>query len=103
MSWGRGPVEGLTAQQWRRARARAARRYHPDLGGEVDTYLDALRVVDATFGVGTLPAPRAVVVGRDRSSRARLARVLAGARRGARLVLARVPRRWRPGPTYIDL
>lgn len=101
MSTGRGPLQGRAAQQWNRARARAARRHHPDLGGDVDTYLDALRVVDAKFGVGT--APRAVVVRRDRSSRARLARALLRARRGARRVMAHVPRRFRPGATYIDL
>lgn len=102
MSTGRGPLDGRTAEQWNRARARTARQHHPDLGGDVDTYLDALRVVDAQFGVGTFGTAK-VLVHRDPSSRARSVRALVQARRAARLVLARVPRRWRPGPGYIDL
>lgn len=102
MSTGRGPLDGRTAGQWSRARARAARQHHPDLGGDVDTYLEALRVIDAKFGVGTL-ATAQVVVHRDRSGRARLARAMVRARRATRRVKAHVPRRWRPGATYIDL
>lgn len=102
MSTGRGPLDGRMAEQWSRARARAARQHHPDLGGDVDTYLDALRGIDAKFGVGTF-APAQVVVHRDRSNRARLARALVRGRRATRRVMAHVPRRWRLGATYIDL
>lgn len=35
---------------WRRARARVAREHHPDLGGDLDTYLTAVAGVDARFG-----------------------------------------------------
>ncbi len=102
MSAGRGPLNGHTAEQWRRARARAARRHHPDMGGDVETYLDALLAVDAQFGVGAFGTARVQVL-RDRSPRARLAQTLGRARRTARHVTARIPTRWRRGPDYIDL
>lgn len=102
MSTGRGPLNGQRAEQWRRARARVARQHHPDMGGNVDTYLDALLAVDAHFGVGAYGTARVQVV-RDRSLRARLAQAVSRTRRAARHVSAHIPTRWRPGATYIDL
>lgn len=102
MSIGRGRPDCETAEQWSRARARAAREHHPDRGGDVQAYLSALSAVDARFGVGTFGTAY-VQVRRDRSPRARLAQALRVARRTARRGTARLPGRWRPGPTYIDL
>ncbi|MEP6854802.1 MAG: hypothetical protein ABJA33_04995 [Pedococcus sp.] len=102
MSSGRGPLDGRRAEEWRRARARASRQHHPDLGGDVHIYLDALRAVDAQFGVGDFGTTH-VQVHLDRSPWARLAHARVRARRAARRVIAHLPRRWRPGPTYIDL
>lgn len=102
MSIGRAPLDCKTAEQWSGARARAARQHHPDMGGDVDAYLNALSVVDAQFGVGTFGTAY-VQVRRDRSTRTRLAQALGLARRTARRGTARLPRRWRPGATYIEL
>lgn len=102
MSTGRGRLSCETAEQWSRARARAARQHHPDMGGDVEAYLNALSAVDTQFGVGTFGTAY-VQVRRDRSPRARLAQALRLARRAAGRGSARLPGRWRPGPTYIDL
>lgn len=102
MSPGRGPLDAPTADEWRRARVRAARQHHPDVGGDVDAYLQALRAVDVQFGVGDHGTTH-VHVHRDGSLRARLARAASCSRRAGQRVLVRVPQRWRPGPTYIDL
>ncbi len=75
------------AQQraWTLARRRAARAHHPDRGGDVATYLDALAAVDAHFGVPAAggrplpPAPPVVAAARRR-------------RRPLRAVQTRLPR-----------
>lgn len=85
-----GPDAGGTspAQQraWTLARHRAARTYHPDRGGDVATYLDALAAVDARFGFPAASdheAPKVVGASRRR-------------RRPLRAVRTRLPR-WVPG------
>jgi len=96
------PLDGPTARQWSRARARAARQHHPDRGGDVDTYLNALQKVDAQFGVGNFGSVH-VTVHLDRSVHARLARTVRQARLATRHVLNQLPQRLRPGATYIEL
>ena len=102
MTTGRGSLGAQAAREWSRARARAARQHHPDVGGDVDTYMRALEAVDIEFGVQDAGDSR-VDVHLDPSGRARAARALVRVRRTVRSVLARVPKRWRPGKTYIDL
>jgi hypothetical protein len=76
------------AAAWRSARREAARRHHPDRGGTVQEYLDALAAVDASF------AGAPVVVRR---------RAMARAARRLRRLLRRSRRRLPGAPRYLDL
>ena len=94
------PVPPTDAQlaAWRSARRDAARRHHPDLGGDADALVRALAEVDRRFGrvtgaADTTPHPP-YVVRRTRRNRLRRWVTKAGGRAAAR----------RPGaPTWIDL
>ncbi len=75
---------------WRRARRAAAKRHHPDRGGDAEALHEALAAVDRDFGRSSRPSrpPRPVVVVRSRRRRmarwaARLARRAAARRPGA--------------------
>lgn len=95
-------LDGRQAAQWGRARARAARAHHPDLGGNVDTYLEALHQVDARYGVGASGTVR-VQIHRSRAPWARVRRATRAARNMTRELSTHLPPRFRPGPSYIDL
>lgn len=97
-----GALDPGRAAAWGRARARAARAHHPDLGGDVNTYLEALRQVDARYGVGAAGAPD-LHVHRSGAPSARLRRTARAARRVTRSMTRRLPQRFRPGRAYIDL
>ncbi|WP_030483245.1 hypothetical protein [Nocardioides aequoreus] len=79
---------------WRRARRAAAKRHHPDRGGDPAALHDALTAVDREFGRSARPARPVLVVRRSRRGRVRR-----WATRLARRAAAR-----RPGATrWIDL
>lgn len=96
---------GERAAEWSRARVGVARVHHPDLGGDVETYLSALAEVDARFG--RTPDPGLdrgpVFVHRDPSLPARLGRAALLGRRSLRRLRDGLPERLRPGRRYIDL
>lgn len=97
-----GTLDVREAAQWARARARAARDHHPDRGGDVHTYLEALHQVDVRYGVAAAGTAR-VQVHQSRALSARLGRTVRAARGLTRALMNRLPRRLRPGRTYIDL
>ena len=97
-----GALDAQRAAEWSRARARAARGHHPDLGGDVNAYLEALREVDLRYGVGPAGTAR-VQVHRSRAPGARLRRGVRATRRWTGRLTKRLPDRFRPGPAYIDL
>ena len=83
------PATGSARETARRyARREAARRHHPDRGGTVQEYLDAVAAVDAHF------AGDPVIVRR---------RALARAARRLRRLLRRWGRRLPGAPRYLDL
>lgn len=99
MSAHQPPLTAPAAQRWQRARARVSRTHHPDLGGDVETYLAELARVDAEHGVG--PAGTTFVsVHRDPTLGARISRTTHRAGRLVRRVRAAVARR---GPRSYDL
>ncbi len=61
-----GPADPVARSEWARRRRRAAAAYHPDRGGDTDTYLAELAAIDAAFGVTTGP-----LVGAGRSGTSR--------------------------------
>lgn len=97
-----GALDREHAAEWARARARVARAHHPDLGGEVHTYLEALHQVDLRYGVGVAGTAR-VQVHRSGAPSARLHRTIRATRRLTRSLTRHLPRRFRPGPAYIDI
>lgn len=102
MNRGHGPLDGPQAAEWGRVRARAARAHHPDLGGDVDTYLEALHRVDVRYGVGAGGTVR-VQIHRSHAPGARLRRALRAGRNLTRSLSTHLPPPFRHGPTYIDL
>lgn len=97
-----GALDREHAVEWARARARAARDHHPDLGGDVHAYLEALQAVDVRYGVGGAGTTR-VEVHRSGAPSARLHRTIRATRRLTRSLTRHLPRRFRPGPAYIDI
>lgn len=65
---------------WQRARRAVARRYHPDLGGDLDTYLRKVRAVDHAYGHQVRTRGPGVVV----TSAGALARLRRARHRGVR-------------------
>ncbi len=105
-----GPPEPALREQWRLERRQAARRLHPDRGGDVETYLAALARIDASYTtaaqqrpddeVGTSPGQRGggqVVVTRTVRSRIR------GRARATRRVARRLVRRVSPSRRYTEI
>lgn len=89
--------------EWKRRRRDVARRFHPDLGGDPETYLRQMRAVDEEFGVGT----RAYGSADQSSTRRRGSRARHRARRRlkatARRVRAKLPRRLPGSRRYFDI
>lgn len=97
-----GPRDPALREQWRLARRQAARRLHPDRGGDTDTYLAELARIDARYtkttpqqdrgtGPGTTPGPGGgspVVV--TRTVRSRIRGRARATRRAARHLVRRV-------------
>ncbi len=97
------PSDPVARQQWRAARREAARRHHPDLGGDAEALQRALHEVDARFGV-VEAGPRPVVVVRRTPLARRVLSVPArGIARGARLLQAALPRTWPGSRRYHDI
>lgn len=85
------PVE-VPGSELRAARRAVARRYHPDRGGDVESYLRALSQLDTlarSAAVGATPVLRRGARGRLQSGRRRLSLLVRHAR-------SRMPRGW-PG------
>ncbi len=98
------PPEPALREQWRLERRQTARRLHPDRGGDISTYLEALARIDARYttappqrpggGAGTRPVQGGggqVVITRTVRSRIR-ARARA-TRRAARHLVRRLSAR----------
>lgn len=102
-----GPDDPQLRAAWRRARRQVARDHHPDVGGDIDTYLASIAQVDARFSAGPdrSTSRRRVEIQRTpwtllrRSLRRRLRRT-AGHVRDVR---TRLPRRVPGSRRYIDL
>lgn len=104
--------------EWRRRRRQAARAHHPDHGGDVESYLQALAAVDAYYGLrGTTRTtadryadidqaagwPRSFPATRRTRLVRRLRRHRRVGRRRVRAVQAGLPR-WVPGSRrFIDI
>ena len=95
-------LDSRRTADWARARARAARAHHPDLGGDAESYLEALRQVDLRYGVTTADASH-IAIHRSGAPSARARRALRASRRRARSLSRRLPQRFRPGRTYIEI
>lgn len=95
-------LDSRRTADWARARARAARAHHPDLGGDSESYLEALRQVDRRYGVTSADAPH-VAIHRSGAPSARARRALRASRRRARSLSRHLPDRFRPGRTYIEI
>lgn len=52
-----GTLKPALREQWRLERRQAARRLHPDRGGDVETYLAALARIDARYTAATHQRP----------------------------------------------
>ncbi|GAB3249129.1 hypothetical protein GCM10027425_06010 [Alteromonas gracilis] len=98
-----GPPDPAARQQWRAARREAARRHHPDLGGDAEALQRALGEVDARFGVSAPRPARIVVVRRTPLARRVLSAPARGLARGARLLQAALPRTWPGSRRYHDI
>jgi len=91
---------------WRAERRRAARRHHPDVGGDLREYLRVTADIDARYGLdpkaatyGSAPETRGRTSARnDRRSRARrrLAASVGRTRIVSNAIRSRLPR-WVPG------
>ena len=88
-----GPVDPRREAVRRSARREAARRLHPDLGGDAESFTRALAEIDARFRIDARPVTREPVVVIVRR-RARLARHVRGRWRALR---AATPARLVPG------
>lgn len=105
-SWTGGAGGDPDAEQraaWDRARVLAARRHHPDLGGDPTAYLEAMAEVDSRYTPRAEPGTGRVEMHRSRSAAARLARAAVRGRRSLRRLQGTLPRRLRPGRRYTDL
>jgi len=56
-------TSGGAGQIWRAERAKAARRHHPDLGGDLQEYLRVTGEIDRRLGHRTDPALHGLVSG----------------------------------------
>lgn len=94
-----GPADPRRRAAWQGARRAAARRHHPDLGGDTDTYLAALAEVDRRFAAAptTSPSGRWVRIRRAMNRQRRRSRTR------VRAVRARLPRGMPGARRYIDL
>lgn len=54
------PADPAVRAAWTRERRRAAAAHHPDLGGDMDSYLGALAAVDRAYGVRGHPVTERV-------------------------------------------
>ncbi|MFV0461256.1 MAG: hypothetical protein ACK5MT_21085 [Actinomycetales bacterium] len=84
--------------QWLAARARVARRYHPDVGGDPDDFIAALAEVDDLYSRRARPKPGLATTVRRRIQAGRRTR-----RRAVRAVRSRLPRGLPGARRYIDL
>lgn len=90
----------MSPEQWSPERRRLARRLHPDLGGDPDTYIAAMRELDERQASAP-PEPQGSAGSGSTvayaTARNRAARALRGhARAVSTVVRQRLPRRW-PG------
>ncbi len=105
-----GPSDRRQRAAWAAARARVARRHHPDVGGDPSTFAREIDAVDRAFGLevaGQVRVGSPVVgpvppSGWTRTSRV-LNRNLRRSRRGLRRLRARLPRSVPGARRYIDL
>ena len=97
-----GPTDPRRRAAWQAARRAAARRHHPDLGGDTDSYLAALAEVDRQFD----PAPVSAVPsspGRWVQVRRAVNRQRRRSRTRVRELRQKLPRRMPGAKRYIDL
>lgn len=100
-----GPTNPAARAEWTRRRRDAARRHHPDAGGDVDTYLRQMREIDEEFGVRT---PHANPFSHSPPANRSLMRRLRGRTRrrtkqAVRRVRQRLPRKLPGSRRYFDL
>ena len=94
----RGPADPTARAEWARLRRRAAAAHHPDRGGDVESYLEALAAVDAQFGIRIDPAaapgspPTETPLGVRRTWRGSRMRLARRRRRFVRTIRTRLPR-----------
>ncbi len=94
----RPPADPARRSEWLAARAKVARRHHPDLGGDVSEFIAALAEVDAAFAATTRAAD-----GRWVRLRRGVNRSVRRRRSTLRTLRARLPRKVPGARRYIDL
>ncbi|WP_380169237.1 hypothetical protein [Jannaschia sp. R86511] len=88
------PADPASQARYRADRRAVARRLHPDLGGDVESYLAALAEVDRRHGRTPDPGPTATGTTADRGTwRARRSGLRRRANRAARAARQHLPRR----------
>jgi len=87
-------MRAVEQSAWRAERRAAARRHHPDLGGDTQEYLSVMAEIDRRHGAGAVR----LLVADDHRSRAvrRLRATARRARAASRTARTRLPR-WAPG------